>query len=49
MLTEYVMSPVRTSLLEQAVERAKHATANISEAELTDLIDDAIQWARQNQ
>lgn len=39
---------MRAYLLEQAVEQAKSAAAGISEPALTDLIDEAVQWAREH-
>lgn len=45
-LSRFIEEAVRTYLLEQTVAQAKMATANMSETELTDLIDEAVQWAR---
>ena len=39
---------VRAYLFERAVEQAKAATAGMGEAELNDLIDEAVQWAREH-
>ncbi|MCL2656688.1 MAG: ribbon-helix-helix domain-containing protein [Betaproteobacteria bacterium] len=36
-----------TYLFERAVEQAKAAATGMSEAELNDLIDEAVQWARE--
>ncbi|WP_455710750.1 ribbon-helix-helix domain-containing protein [Sphingobium yanoikuyae] len=47
-LSRFIERAVRSYLFEQAVEQAKDATADMSEAELTDLIDEAVQWARHN-
>lgn len=33
-------------MLERAVDQAKTAADDVSEAELSDLIDEAVQWAR---
>jgi len=45
-LSRFIEEAVRARLFEQAVEEAKAATAGMSEAELNDLIDEAVQWAR---
>lgn len=47
-LSRFIEEAVRAYLFEQAVEQAKDSTANISGAELTDLIDEAVQWSRHN-
>ncbi len=47
-LSRFIEQAVRSYLFEQAVEQAKGATAGMNEAELADLIDDAIQWACHN-
>ena len=47
-LSRFIEEAVRAHLLEQAVEQAKAATAGMTEAELTDLIDEAVQWAREH-
>lgn len=47
-LSRFIELAVRTYLFEQAVEQAKDATADIGEADLADLIDEAVQWARHN-
>ena len=39
---------VRAYLLERAVNQAKTATADMAEAELNDLINEAVQWAREH-
>ena len=46
-LSKFIEEAVRSYLLEQAVEQAKAASAGMSEAEVTDLIDEAVQWARE--
>ena len=38
----------RSYLLEKAVEQAKTAACSMDESELTDLIDEAVQWAREH-
>ena len=45
-LSRFIEEAVRAYLLEQAVDQAKTAAAGMSEAELTDLIDEAVQWTR---
>ena len=47
-LSRFIEQAVRTYLFEQAAEQAKDATADIGEADLADLIDEAVQWARHN-
>lgn len=47
-LSRFIEDAVRAYLLERAVEQAKTAAAGMSETELTDLIDEAVQWARAN-
>jgi hypothetical protein len=47
-LSRFIEEAVRAYLLERAVEQAKAATAATSETELTDLIDEAVQWAREH-
>ena len=38
---------MRAHLLERAVDQAKTAAAGLGESELTELIDEAVQWARE--
>jgi hypothetical protein len=45
-LSRFIEEAVRAYLLERAVEQAKAATTGMNESELTDLIDEAVQWAR---
>lgn len=47
-LSRFIEEAVRAYLLEQAVEQAKTAAAGMGASELTDLIDEAVQWARQH-
>lgn len=47
-LSRFIEEAVRAYLLERAVEQAKAVTAGMSEAEVTDLIDEAVQWAREH-
>ena len=46
-LSRFIEEAVRTYLFERAVEQAKTAAAGMGEAELNDLIDEAVQWARE--
>ena len=46
-LSRFIEEAVRAYLLERAADQAKTAAADMSEAELTDLIDEAVQWARE--
>ena len=46
-LSRFIEEAVRAYLLERAVDQAKTAAAGMSETELTDLIDEAVQWARE--
>lgn len=46
-LSRFIEDAVRAYLLERAVEQAKTAAASLDEAELNDLIDEALQWARE--
>ncbi|HPW68577.1 MAG: ribbon-helix-helix domain-containing protein [Deltaproteobacteria bacterium] len=45
-LSRFIEEAVRAYLLEQAVTQAKAAAAGVSETELNDLIDEAVQWVR---
>ncbi|NVN10328.1 ribbon-helix-helix domain-containing protein [Nguyenibacter vanlangensis] len=45
-LSRFIEDAVRSYLLEQAVDQAKRATQDMSEAELADLVNEAVQWAR---
>ena len=47
-LSRFIEEAVRSFILERAVAQAKAATADMSETELTDLIDEAVQWAREH-
>ena len=46
-LSRFIEEAVRSYILERAAEQAKAATSGMSETELTDLIDEAVQWARE--
>jgi hypothetical protein len=45
-LSRFIEEAVRAYLLERAVDQAKTAAAGMGQAELSDLIDEAVQWAR---
>jgi len=47
-LSRFIEEAVRSYLLEKAVEQAKGAAAGVGETELNDLIDEAVQWAREH-
>ena len=47
-LSRFIEEAVRSYLLEKAVEQAKLAATRMGETELTDLIDEAVQWAREH-
>jgi hypothetical protein len=47
-LSRFIEEAVRAYLLERAVEQAKSAAAGMSVSEVTDLIDEAVQWAREH-
>jgi hypothetical protein len=46
-LSRFIEEAVRASLLEQAADQAKTAAGGMSETELSDLIDEAVRWARE--
>jgi Ribbon-helix-helix domain len=47
-LSRFIEAAVRSYILERAVEQAKEASAGMSETETSDLIDEAVQWAREH-
>jgi hypothetical protein len=47
-LSRFIEEAVRSYILERAVEQAKAATSGMSEIEVTELIDEAVQWAREH-
>ncbi len=47
-LSRFIEEAVRAYLLESAVDQAKTASADMNETELNDLIDEAVQWAREH-
>lgn len=46
-LSRFIEEAVRAYLLERAVDQAKTTAARMSEEELNDLIDEAVEWARE--
>lgn len=47
-LSRFIEHAVRTYIFERAVEEAKAANANVSEADLTAIVNEAVQWAREH-
>ena len=47
-LSRFIEEAVRAYLFERAVEQAKAAATGLSETDVTDLIDEAVQWAREH-
>lgn len=47
-LSKFIEEAVRSYLLERAVEQAKASTDGMSASEVTDLVDEAVQWAREH-
>lgn len=47
-LSRFIEEAVRAYLLERAVGQAKAATGGMSETEVSELIDEALQWAREH-
>jgi hypothetical protein len=47
-LSRFIEEAVRTYIFERAVEQAKAANANVSETDLTAIITEAVQWAREH-
>lgn len=45
-LSRFVEEAVQAHILELSAEQAKVANANVSEADLVSMIDEALQWAR---
>jgi hypothetical protein len=45
-LSRFVEEAVRAHILELSAEQAKVANANVSEADLASIVDEALQWAR---
>jgi hypothetical protein len=46
-LSRFIEEAVRSYIFDRTVEQAKAANAHMSEAELNDLIDEAVRWARE--
>jgi len=46
-LSRFIEQAVRTYIFERAVEDAKAANADVSEADLTAIVNEAVQWARE--
>ena len=46
-LSRFIEESVRAYLLDRAVDQAKTAAGDMGENELADLIDEAVQWARE--
>ncbi|MDH4482309.1 MAG: ribbon-helix-helix domain-containing protein [Rhodoferax sp.] len=47
-MSRFVEETVRFYWVEKAVEQANGAAAGMGETELNDLIDEAVQWAREH-
>ena len=47
-LSRFIEEAARSYLLEKAVEQAKAATIGMGESEITNLIEEAVQWAREH-
>ncbi len=47
-LSRFIEEAVRSYLLEKAVEQAKAATIGMGASEITNLIEEAVQWAREH-
>jgi hypothetical protein len=47
-LSRFIEEAVRSYILERAVGQAKAAASGMSETELADLVDEAVQWAREH-
>jgi len=47
-LSKFIEQAVRSYLLERAAEQAKAATAGMNEVEVSDLVDEAVRWAREH-
>lgn len=45
-LSRFIEEAVRAHILELSAEQAKVANANVSEADLASMVDEALQWAR---
>jgi hypothetical protein len=47
-LSRFIEEAVQAHILELSAEQAKTANAKFSEAELADMVDEALQWAKQH-
>lgn len=47
-LSRFIEEAVRAHILELTAGQAKVANENVSEADLTAMVDEALQWARKN-
>ena len=45
-LSRFIEEAVQTHILELSAKQAKAVNAHLSEAELTEAVDEALQWAR---
>ena len=45
-LSRFIEEAVRAHILELTAEQAKTANANVSEGDLSAIVDEAVQWAR---
>lgn len=47
-LSRFIEEAVRAHILELSAEHAKAANVNVSEADLTAIVAEAVQWAREH-
>jgi hypothetical protein len=47
-LSRFIEEAVRAHILELTDEQVKTTNANVSEVDLTSMVDEALQWARKN-
>ncbi|MCL1961122.1 MAG: ribbon-helix-helix domain-containing protein [Desulfovibrionaceae bacterium] len=47
-LSRFIEEAVRAYIFDRAVEQAKAENANLGEEELTVMVDEAVQWARES-
>ncbi|MDP2829029.1 MAG: ribbon-helix-helix domain-containing protein [Sulfuricellaceae bacterium] len=47
-LSRFIEEAVRAHILELTAEQAKAVNANVREEDLTSMVDEALQWARQH-
>jgi Ribbon-helix-helix domain len=48
-LSRFVLDAVRLRMIDEVSAEAKRATADMSETEVMDLIDEALEWARSDE